>query len=45
MMQGAAAGLWHLHSERVLHRDFAARNLLVCTSCATCFSVHADVVI
>ena len=29
MAKGAAAGMVHLHAEKVIHRDFAARNLLL----------------
>ena len=29
MARGAAAGIMHLHEEGLVHRDIAARNLLV----------------
>ncbi|PRP76966.1 tyrosine-protein kinase ITK/TSK isoform 2 [Planoprotostelium fungivorum] len=30
ILKGAAAGLKHLHNEGVIHRDIAARNILIC---------------
>jgi serine/threonine protein kinase len=32
LVQGIAAGLYHLHKHNIIHRDLAARNILLTTS-------------